>query len=67
MRDTCESYTRKPHRAKICVIWERAIGKPSNEIVHRHLCGSHANVLVNGFDKGDTWTEQTLEECAKNV
>jgi hypothetical protein len=37
------------------------------EIVHRHLCHSHANVLCNGFNNGDEWKERTLEECAKAV
>jgi len=62
------SIRRKKERATVCVIWERTQigGRDVLEIKHRHLCGSHANIMANGAARGDKWTERTLAECATN-
>jgi hypothetical protein len=69
LRDKCESYPhRKPVRASVCVIWNRTYRMASLgvDIKHMHLCGSHANVVANGVNQGDRWTERTLQKCAAN-
>jgi hypothetical protein len=66
IRDKCEyGQHRNPRRASVCVIWDRTHGYGSGaiDIKHMHLCGTHANVRHRDYDKGDKWTERTLQEC----
>jgi hypothetical protein len=64
-RDRCEMSTiHKKEKATICVLWTRNRPTLGIEIKHRHLCGSHANIMANGAGAQDEWRERTLAECA---
>lgn len=64
-RDRCEMSTRsKKEKATVCVLWTRVSPTIVIEIKHRHLCGSHANIMANGAGPRDEWRERTLAECA---